>query len=317
MSTEPNLQEDKAMPMLEKNRRLKILLGIDDSQHSAAAINLLARISWPAKTFAYLLAMVPDRLPIMEPQPDAPTVINEEVEIRRWREWSAAKILTTQAAVKLKSRHILVETEVYAGAPANVIMGRASNLSVDLIVIGATGFDALEFRLGAAARKLINEAHCSVLVARPSDYVRPLSTILVIDGSPESWYAVEFLCLLSLPNWAKITIVNLAGQEANLPVNVSPRNYYPLTTASGGSTTKVIERLQMDDARVWRAVRFGGSADEVLAVAKEEAASLIVLGLSEQTYASPNAENLVEKIAKYAPCSVLVVRQAGNSEDSD
>jgi nucleotide-binding universal stress UspA family protein len=288
---------------------MKILLAIDDSQHSAAAINLLARISWPAKTLVYLLAIVPEHLPLMESGPGAHDPIDEELEILRWRQWSAARMLTTQAAAKLKAHNLLVETAVCEGHPTHVLLEQSSNLSVDLIVVGATSFDTLEFRLSAAAQEFVNCARCSVLVARPSECVRPLSTVLVIDDSPESWNAVELLCALSLPNWAKLTVINLAQREVNIPLNTNPHNYYPLTTALGGSTTKVIEHLQTYDVRVARAVRFGGSADEVLSVAEEEAASLIVLGVSEQAYAASPAESTVEKMMKYAPCSVLAVRK--------
>jgi hypothetical protein len=43
---------------------LNILLAIDGSKHSAAAVTLTVEIGWPVGTSVYVLAVVPERVPL-------------------------------------------------------------------------------------------------------------------------------------------------------------------------------------------------------------------------------------------------------------
>ncbi len=56
---------------------------------------------------------------------------------------------------------------VRLGRPWQVICQLAEENSVDLIVIGSHGFDTLDRLLGTTAARVVNNATCSVLVARP------------------------------------------------------------------------------------------------------------------------------------------------------
>ena len=56
---------------------------------------------------------------------------------------------------------------VRVGRPAQVICELADQLSADVIVLGSHGFDVLDRVLGTTAARVVNHAHCSVLVVRP------------------------------------------------------------------------------------------------------------------------------------------------------
>ncbi|MDC0669795.1 universal stress protein [Nannocystis radixulma] len=56
---------------------------------------------------------------------------------------------------------------VRVGRPAQVICDLADELSCDLVVIGSHGFDVLDRLLGTTAGRVVNHAHCSVMVVRP------------------------------------------------------------------------------------------------------------------------------------------------------
>ncbi|WAS89696.1 universal stress protein [Nannocystis punicea] len=62
---------------------------------------------------------------------------------------------------------IVGENRVQIGRPAQVICELADELEVDLIVIGSHGFDALDRLIGTTAARVVNHAHCSVMVVRP------------------------------------------------------------------------------------------------------------------------------------------------------
>ncbi|MDC0722979.1 universal stress protein [Nannocystis bainbridge] len=59
------------------------------------------------------------------------------------------------------------EIHVRLGRPAQVICEVADAIGADLIIIGSHGFDTLDRLLGTTAARVVNHAHCSVLVVRP------------------------------------------------------------------------------------------------------------------------------------------------------
>jgi nucleotide-binding universal stress UspA family protein len=56
--------------------------------------------------------------------------------------------------------------EVGVGAPWQSICDMARSAEADLIVIGSHGYAGLDRLLGTTAAKVVNHAHCSVLVVR-------------------------------------------------------------------------------------------------------------------------------------------------------
>lgn len=57
-------------------------------------------------------------------------------------------------------------THVRLGQAADVVIGIATELGADLVVIGAHGYGAIERLLGTTASKIVHRAPCSVFVAR-------------------------------------------------------------------------------------------------------------------------------------------------------
>jgi nucleotide-binding universal stress UspA family protein len=60
----------------------------------------------------------------------------------------------------------VVGTHVRLGQAADVVLGIATEVGADLIVIGAHGYGAIERLLGTTASKIVHRAPCSVFVAR-------------------------------------------------------------------------------------------------------------------------------------------------------
>ena len=302
-----------------KNLSLKILLAVDDSPYSAAAVNMLTHISWPAGTSVNLLATVPEQLPLMETRLETLFEVDERVEIKRWRDWAAIQILTTQATAELRAHHLIVETtEICEGQLAEIIPEHAIALSTDLVVIGAKKLSTPNKNwLNSAVYKLASFDRPSVLVVRPSEQIRPLNTILAVDDSSEAWRAVEFVCTLSLPDWAKVTVVSVVEEEEKCLVGAAPAGHYPLAvdawqTRPGlieANVVKVARHLQDYGVQVRRLMRFGYPADEILSAAQEQDADLIVVGARSQPMVNAFFwGGVLEKVVNYAPCSVLVVR---------
>ena len=272
----------------------------------------MASITWPAGTAVRVLAVVGGRLPLEGLSPETQRVVDESLADLRRQEWAAAETLTAQVADRLRAHDLTVETQVCEGRPAAVILEQAGALAADLIVIGAKGLSAPdEFRLGATAHKLAHYADCPVLVVRPPGRVQLLSTVLATDGSPEAQRAAEFLCALSLPRWAEVTVVSVAeAKEGGCPALACRKPCAgPCSTLPKCARPRRQENLGACGAQVQSIVRLGHPADEILSAAQEQDADLIVVGARGRTRAGPfRMGDVAQKVVKYASCSVLVVR---------
>ena len=79
--------------------------------------------------------------------------------------------------------------------------------------------------------------------------------------------------------------------------------------AAEARVDEAVERLRGCGAHVRGAVRLGHPPKEILSVAQEQDADLIVVGARGQTRADLfRLGSVSQKIVKYADCSVLVVR---------
>jgi nucleotide-binding universal stress UspA family protein len=291
---------------------LPVLLAVDGSSYSDAEATLVASITWPAGSSVRVLAVVPERLPLLGLSPETQRMVDESLSDLRQQEWVVAETLTTQVANRLRAHDLAVEVLVREGRPAEVILEQAVAMSADLIVIGAKGLSAPdEFRLGATAHKLAHYADCSVWVVRPPERAQLLSAILATDGSPEAQRAAEFLCALSLPRWTEVTVVSVADAKGGiLPGASLPESLRrTLFDAAKSCADEMMQSLCDCGAHVRSTVRFGHSADEILAAAQERDADLIVVGARGRTRAGPfRMGDVAQKVVKYASCSVLVVR---------
>jgi len=61
---------------------------------------------------------------------------------------------------------LLGGVEVVVGVPWQALCDAARALGVDLLVIGSHGYTGMDRVLGTTAAKVVNHAHCSVLVVR-------------------------------------------------------------------------------------------------------------------------------------------------------
>ena len=296
---------------------LTILLAVDGSPHSEAAVRLVLSMRWPAGTLARVLAVTPDRYSLAGLSPEAQSVLADTLAGLRRVDQTSAEALTARVTARLRAAGMTAEMEVYAGRPSEVILQRAADLRADLIVIGAKGLSAPgEYLLGSTAHKLAHYADCSVLVARPPQRAQPLSMIFTADGSPEAQRATEFLCALSLPQWAEVTVVSVVeiavgveDGEGRPVADVPEVVRRALFDTAEAWTSQVVARLSNGGTKVRSAIRCGHPAKEILSAAEEQDADLILVGARGQTRAGPfRLGGVAQKVVKYAPCSVLVVR---------
>jgi len=118
---------------------MKILVAIDASAASQAAINQVAARPWPPDSlFEILTASRPRSLAL--------ATIAEEMKAR-------AQQLVDTAAAQLRSLGLATTATVGEGDPKTVILDHAAAMAADLILVGAHGMTALEQFFLAACRK--------------------------------------------------------------------------------------------------------------------------------------------------------------------
>jgi nucleotide-binding universal stress UspA family protein len=143
---------------------MKILLAVDSSEYSAAAIKEVAKRPWPARSTVRVLSVV-EPFPAIAIEPwygghESLKTLNREMKRH-------ASNLTKKTVDRLKAKDLKVEPVIRTGNPASEIVDEALKWSADLIVLGSHGYSAIErLFLGSVALSVVGHAPCSVEVVR-------------------------------------------------------------------------------------------------------------------------------------------------------
>lgn len=140
---------------------MKILLAIDDSKFSEAAVKSVAGQFRSQDTEVRVLHVV-EPIAISEPPQMSPGYYPElEDRLPKAREF------VDRVAKTLSSGGFRVTTSVATGDTKSIILEDAAEWHADLIVLGSHGRKGLErFFLGSVSEAVARYAHCSVQIVR-------------------------------------------------------------------------------------------------------------------------------------------------------
>ena len=142
---------------------MKMLIGVDDSPHSKAAVEFVRKMTWPKDTRVIVLSVVQPVIavysevyaPVLLP-PDA---LEDLVRVH--------EDIASNAERKLKSGALATEARVLQGDPRATLLETAASEHVDLIVVGSHGHTGLaKLLIGSVASHVVTHAPCSVLVVK-------------------------------------------------------------------------------------------------------------------------------------------------------
>jgi nucleotide-binding universal stress UspA family protein len=149
---------------------VRVLLAVDGSAYSEAAIQEVATRTWPAQTEIRVITAY--ELPLA-PAPETwalPTDYFERLD-RAARE--KAEAIKDVALLKLGSSFdtsIKVTGNILPGSPRAIILEEAERWDADLIVLGSHGYGLWQrFLLGSISQAVVSHAKCSVEVVRLPD----------------------------------------------------------------------------------------------------------------------------------------------------
>ncbi|MFY4729957.1 universal stress protein [Nitrospira sp. BLG_2] len=285
---------------------MKILAATDGSKHGKWAIEWLAELPLAAQRVVRVLHVV-DVASVRAPFMIQPVVVGTEryvqSEVRRME--AAAKSTKKESERLLSTLGLSGTVTIDKGGVAATIMKHARR-GIELLSIGSRGLDALDrFMLGSISNHAIHHAPCSVLVVKESP--RPVRhVVLGIDGSAASDKAVKFLMRYVDPT--------PDGPDRE-PVMVTvthavPYFKYPEVKEAGKMLVQRYgAKLAKSGFQVREALRLGKPADEILTVAKQDKADLIVTGAKGMgAIRRVLLGSVSTRVVQHAHCGVLVVR---------
>ncbi len=285
---------------------MKVLAATDGSKYGRWAVEWLARVPFSVQLVVRVLHVV-DLAGLRAPFMIQPLIVGTEryLQSETKRMEKTAKATKTDAVALLDSLGLRGTVNVDRGAVAATILKHARR-GVGLLSIGSRGLDALDrFMLGSASNHAIHHAPCSVLVVKEAP--KPVQRIvLAIDGSPASDKAVRFLLrnVNPAPDGPECEPIRVAV------VHVMPYLKYPELREAG----KTVVQRSMDKTakagfQVHEIMRLGKPADEILTVATQEKADLILTGAKGMGAIGRMLLGSVStRVVQHASCSVLVVR---------
>lgn len=147
---------------------MKVLLAVDGSPCSEAAVNEVASRPWP--TGSQVKIVTAYELPPPAPTPYAWAVPVEYFDEMEKAAQTGAHAVLDAAADKLAAslnQSVQVTKEILSGSPRSAIIEEADRWEADLIVMGSHGYDVLHrFLLGSVSQAVVSHAKCSVEVVR-------------------------------------------------------------------------------------------------------------------------------------------------------
>jgi nucleotide-binding universal stress UspA family protein len=146
---------------------MKILLTVDGSAYSEAAIEEVGKRPWPPQSEIKIITAAETPLMVgMEPWAISPEYF-EELE-KSFRE--AGDAVIRDALKKLKEsgdKTSKISTEIIQGPPRQVIVEEAEKWGADLIVMGSRGLGTWNrLLLGSVSSAVVHHAKCSVEIVR-------------------------------------------------------------------------------------------------------------------------------------------------------
>jgi len=144
---------------------MKILLAIDGSACSDAAVEEVALRPWPEGSSVRVLTALEIPLPLT---PEGWAIPPDYFENMQTGLRKQGQNVVDRALLKLKAnKTVAVDAVVVSGSPRPMILEEAESWGADLIVLGSHGYSAWKrFLLGSVSQAVVSHAKCSVEVVR-------------------------------------------------------------------------------------------------------------------------------------------------------
>ena len=143
---------------------MKILIGVDESPHSRAAVEFVKKMSWPKDSSILVLSAVRPVVAVYaETYIPAPSYVEQMTEdaVRLHEETAST------AERNLQSTGLKIEARTVHGDPRTALVDAARSERADLLVVGSHGRTGVtKLLMGSVASHVVAHAPCSVMVVK-------------------------------------------------------------------------------------------------------------------------------------------------------
>ena len=146
---------------------MRIILAVDDSPCSKAAVEFVRRTPWQKDARVIVVTAVATPLPALSLVDAGGHLLDAEMLEASRR---GARDMVTRIQQDLRDLDLPIQTEVALGDPREVILRVAQEHNADLIVVGSHGRSGIpKLLMGSVASHVVTHAPCNVLVVKTSD----------------------------------------------------------------------------------------------------------------------------------------------------
>jgi nucleotide-binding universal stress UspA family protein len=308
-------------------KAMKILLAVDGSEASIAAVEEAARTPWPEGSVVRIVSVAEAPFPIRQWTAPMPSGSYEEWE----RLFEERSVENTARAMARFGEIAGARTEAWAktlkGDPKIAILDEVEHWGADLIIVGTHGYNTLErLWLGSVSRAVASNAKCSVEIARRRKVQeadgKAMRILLAVDGSEFGDAAVEEIADRPWPPGSQVHVISVI----HLPFQPGPEvwalpesYYFKLEKAERERAESVVNRAiaRLREGAAEREtpltltgeVVVGRAAETILGTANKWGADLVALGShGYRGFTRFLLGSVSYAVASHAPCSVEVVR---------
>jgi nucleotide-binding universal stress UspA family protein len=310
--------------------RMKVLIGYDGSDCAVAALADLRRAGLPREAEATIMTVSEVWLPAPSSyEIVATSTVRSGFNPVLIQSAPGTAVVTQARALALEAKNRLqsyfpaweISAEESTGSPARQILKKADELRPDLIVVGSQGHSGLgRFFLGSVSHKVVNEAHCSVRVARGTAWkdVAPVRILLGLDGSLASEAVVQAVAKRVWPLSSEVRIVTVVDPlKPGIPNQVSPPIAKWISAERHAESARVAEfveealkKLRAAELIVSSKIEGGDPKRLLITDAEEWGAECIFIGAScvHTPFEKLLLGSVATAVVMRARCSVEVVR---------
>jgi nucleotide-binding universal stress UspA family protein len=297
---------------------MKILLATDGSEESENAQQFVAALPLPQGSEIRVISVVSEPILPGGPYGEPPFANWEALAQIHDAEREYATHVLERASAALAREGVRVTTAHPNGHPPHQIIEAAEEFGADLVVLGATGLTGLsEFLIGSVAHSVARHCGRPVAVARaPRGQLRQV--VLAVDGSEHSARAVEFAAGFPLPPECTIVVAHVTRPHHPRPavLSVDPQGFIDAIFHVQRQRAETAEqmvaeaqsRLQAAGRQADTAAREGDPSDQILKLAAERGADVIIAGARGVSGVKGLVVGSVaDRLVKNEPVTVILV----------
>jgi nucleotide-binding universal stress UspA family protein len=294
---------------------MRVLHATDGSAESELAADLIAGIDWPDGTVVRIVCSA-DAGAVFIGGSLAPAVPSSSEPLEEELLEDGQQVIE-EAAHHLSTTGVAIERMALLGRAASAIVAEANEWHPDLIVMGSRGHGEIaSMLLGSVSSEVVDHAPCPVLIARRPKLTR---AVLGHDGSDCALHAESVVA--KWPIFARVAIEVIDVGPAGMPWMGTTQSTYAgsvepyveavraTVAADSDLAEAAARRLREAGLRATASVEQGAPATELIRVANERAADLIVVGTRGRTgLRRLLLGSVARNVLHHASCSVLIVR---------